>query len=736
MKNKSVRNLALNLSLLLALFLYGCSSSIETTSNSNETDVYSWINLDTIKAGRFDTGKMWTFEYPPIDYFSSAYHFTPTDEWLEHVRMSALRFATYCSASFVSEDGLIMTNNHCARESVVEVQEEGENLNETGFFANTLEEERKVPSLFVDQLVLIKDVTDEVTAATKSIMNDEQKAVTLDSIINVIESRESENTGLIISVTPLYYGGKYSLYGYKRYNDVRIVFAPESQLGFFGGDPDNFTFPRYNLDCSFFRVYEDGKPLKTDNYLKWNPEGAEEGDAVFVVGNPGTTNRLESVAQLEFNRDHLYPRVIDLLNGLIDINKDLMEENPAQRDELEVQMLTYTNSLKAYTGMLDGLRDPVLMQRKRDFENTLKAKVKSKPALNSEYGDVWNKLEEAHSELSKITHQIYLTSFNPIRTSQYFFIASDLIDLAMELKLPEEQRSEIYKGEELQTTIDNIYPEDFDEHFNNKVLQMHIDMLNKYLGPDNPTTKILTGGNLSKEALNYALNHSELTSKEKVKNLVDKGADAILNSDDPFIQFILQTDEKKYDMLVKARELNAAIESNNQKLGRVIFEVYGTSIPPDATFTLRITDGVVKGYPYNGTTAPAITTYYGLYDRFYSFNKEFPWSLPERWQNPPADFDLKTPFNFVSTTDVTGGNSGSPVINTKGEVVGLSFDGNIESLAGSFIFREEENRSLAVHSAGMIEAIRDMYKFNRLSDELLNGKLSEENMMEESTTSR
>jgi hypothetical protein len=726
--------IVLNISFIFAFLLIGCSSSVETISN--DSDIYNWINLDTIKAGRFDTGKMWTFEYPPLDYFNSVYNFKPTDEWLDQVRMSALRFATYCSASFVSEDGLIMTNNHCARESIVGVQEEGEDLNETGFFAGSLEEERKVPGLFVDQLVYIKDVTDQITSATNTAVTDEDKAIKLDSIISKIETSETEETGLIISITPLYNGGKYSLYGYKRYNDVRLVFSPESQLGFFGGDYDNFTYPRYNLDCSFFRVYaEDGNPLKTENFLRWNPEGAEEGDVVFVVGNPGTTNRLQSVAQLKFNRDHLYPRVLDLLQGLIDLYAKMMEENPDQKDEIEVQMLTYANSLKAYEGMLGGLRDPVLMQRKHDFENTLRSKVKSDPELNTEFGDVWANLKDAHSELGEITHEVYLTSFNPLRTSQYFFIASDLIDLAMELKLPEEQRSEIYKGEELQTTIDNIFPEEFDYSYNNKVLQMHINMLNKYLGPDHYAAKILTGGNYGEEALNYALNKSVVKNAEKVEEIIEKGPDAILKSDDPFIRFILDTEEKKYQLMVRTQELNSVIENSNEKLGRAIFEVYGTSIPPDATFTLRISDGVIKGYSYNGTIAPPITTYYGLYDRYYSFDKEFPWNLPERWETPPAEFDMKTPFNFISTTDVTGGNSGSPVINIKGEVVGLAFDGNIESLPGSFIFREEDNRSIAVHSAGMIEAIRDLYKFNRLSEELLNGKLTEDQLMEKSTTS-
>jgi hypothetical protein len=701
---------------------------------SENDDIYSWINLDTIKAGKFDTGKMWTFEYPPVDYFKSAYNFNATEDWLNHVRLSALRFATYCSASFVSEDGLVMTNNHCARESIVQVQKEGENLNATGFFAMNLEEERKVPGLFVDQLILIKDVTDEILSASEKGATDEEKALIIDSKISEIESREGESSGLEISITPLFNGGRYSLYGYKRYNDVRLVFSPESQLGFFGGDPDNFTYPRYNLDCSFFRVYdEEGNPLKTDNYLKWNPNGAEEGEAVFVVGNPGTTNRLLSVAQLEYFRDFQYPRVLDLLKGFIEVQKQLMEENPEQRDELEVQMLTYANSLKAYNGMLEGLRDPVLMQRKRDFENTLKSRVKAKPELNSKYGDVWDNLEDAHAKLRDISHELYLTSLNPLRTSQYFFVAGDLVELAKELKLPEDQRSEIYKGEELNTTIENIFPEDFDYGYNEKMLQMHLNMLNNYLGPEHSVVINLTGGNSGKEALDYVLNNSEITSKEKVKALVDKGPDAILNSNDPFIRFVIDTEERRNQMIVQNHELNGTIEALNLKLGRALFEVYGTSIPPDATFTLRISDGVVKGFPYNGTIAPPITTFYGLYDRYYSFEKEFPWSLPERWESIPEEFNLETPFNFITTNDIIGGNSGSPIINKDGEVVGLAFDGNIQSLPGNFIFREEENRCVAVHSAGMLEAIRDLYKINRLSEELMNGKLTE-NVTENSTS--
>jgi hypothetical protein len=722
----------LTLSLFIIPFLFGCSGTVETLHKGSDDKLYGWIDLDTIKAGKFDTGRMWTFEYPPIEYFRSEYNFTPSKEWLDHVKMSALRFATYCSASFVSEDGLIMTNDHCALESLVEVQKEGENLQETGFYAETINDERSVPGLYVDQLVLINDVTDEVLAAIDSGKTDAEKSINKERVISNIEQREREATGLDVSVTSLYSGGRYSLYGYKRYDNIKLVFAPESQAAFFGGDLDNFTYPRYNLDCSFFRAYdENDNPLKTENYFRWNPKGPSIGELVFTVGNPGSTSRLNSVAQLEYLRDIEYPRHITFLKGLADTYKYLMQEKPDKKDELQVEYFEYTNSIKAYQGMLDGLRDPVLMQRKRDFENKLRSAVKSDNDLYMRYGNVWEKLGEAYSSLREFSNELYLISFNPLRTSEYFFIANDLIDLAYELKLPESERSEIYRGDELDSTIANIFPKNFDYTYNNKILELQLNMMEMYLGHDHPFTKQFTNGYTGKSAVDYILNRSSITSYEEVMSLIKKGADAIYNSDDPFIRFILSTEKKKNEMLVRYKELNDQIENCNESLGRMLYEVYGTTITPDATFTLRISDGLVEGFPYNGTVAPAVTTFYGMLDRYYSFNKEFPWSLPDRWKNLPPAFDIETPFNFVSTNDIIGGNSGSPVINTKAEIVGLAFDGNIQSLDGDFIFRMEKNRTVSVHSSGIIEALRDLYKAVRLSDELLNGKLVEEVETEE-----
>lgn len=703
-------------SVVLVNFFY----QIQISAQSSD-----WMNLDTIKAGKFDNGKMWTFEYPPMDYFSQAYNFQPDKAWFEHVRMSALRFANYCSASFVSGDGLVMTNHHCARQSVTQVTREGEDLNANGFIAQTLEDERPVPGLYVDQLVLFKDVTDEVIDEINKGTSEEERAKFENEIISKIEEREATATGLEVAITPLYNGGKYSLYGYKRYTDVRLVLAPEDQLGFFGGDPDNFTYPRFNLDCSFFRVYdENGNPLKTENFYKWSENGAAVGEPVFVVGNPGNTDRLNTVAQLEYARDIQYPRTVSLLTNLTDIYQEMLKKDPSRRLELQDMIFSFENSKKAIGGILDGLRNPVMMQRKKDFEKTFRASVEADPELKAKYGNLWDKIADSRKQLGEISNKNFALSMNQLSTPKYFFIADEVISIAENLKLPESERDELYVGDELNNTLASLFPEDFDPEMANLLLEKKIDALYMYLGADDPLVKKFTGGKRGKEAVDYVLSNSKVTNLEDVKDLLEDGADEVLKGDDPFIYFMMNSKERAAEYSKKVNKLVEVESAYSQQLGVALFEVYGTSIPPDATFTLRLADGVVEGFPYNGTYAQPYTTFYGLYDRYYGQGKVFPWSLPERWTPAPAEFDLSTPFNFVSTNDIIGGNSGSPVINKNAEIVGLAFDGNIQGLPGNFIFREEENRTVSVHSSGMYEAIDKVYKLKRLSAELKAGKIT------------
>jgi hypothetical protein len=708
------------------ILIAGCASTSKVQQNSTDTlGNNTWLNLDTVKAGKFDTGKMWTFDYPPLNYFQKEYNFRPTEKWLNKVRMSALRFANYCSASFVSADGLVMTNHHCGRESVAKVTKPGEDLFDNGFYAKRLSDERPVPGLYVDQLVLIKDVTKQIQDAIDKGKTPEEKVANRKKEMDELKKQEKKETGLRIQIVTLYNGGKYSLYGYKRYTDVRLVFSPEASLGYFGGDYDNFTYPRYDLDCNFFRVYENGKPLQTKNYFHWSPNGAEPGEPVFVVGNPGHTDRLKTVSQLEYLRDIRYPRTLNLLHELVKIYTNEIANHPERKSELQNRLFGLSNSLKAYTGMLKGLRDPILMQKKIDFEKKFQEAVHSNPKLNSKYGDIWNKIAGIENQIRGISGEYFALQINPYISSQYFMEAQDVIDLADQLKLPESQRDLSYKGVELDSTINNLIPDNLNSDLNKELLKDEVSRFYKYINDKSLVEKI-TGNNTGEDAVNYMLNKTVLNNLDKLRALIKQGPDAILNSNDPFIYFLVQTKGKKSQLQNKIRVITSQEQTYSQELGKALFDVYGTSIPPDATFTLRISDGVVKGFPYNGTIAPPFTTFYGLYDRYYSFGKKYPWNLPKRWQNPPSDFSLETPMDFVSTNDIIGGNSGSPVINEKAQIVGLAFDGNIQSLPGNFIFTTSENRCVAVHSAGMLEAIKDMYKATRLSDELREGKIVKE----------
>ena len=711
--------------LLSVALLVGCSTSKMATVETETTKIpspASYLRLDTVKAGRFDTGKMWTFDYPPIEYFKEAYNFSPSKEWFEKARLSALRLPN-CSASFVSEDGLVMTNHHCARSALDKVNREGENLPENGFYAKTLEEERKVPGLYVDQLVLIKDVTDEVQKAFESGKTDEEKIRNRDRKIKELEEKYSKETGLICKVITFYNGGKYSLYGYKRYTDVRLVFAPEQITAFFGGDPDNFTYPRYDLDVAFFRVYENGKPLKTKNYFKFSQEGAKEGDVVFVIGNPGRTRRLYTVSQLEFLRDYAYPYVVDLLKNMVDVYSKYLRKHPEDKLKYETRLFGLANALKAYRGRLGGLRDPYLMAKKMDFERKFKSKVMGREDLKKKYANLWSEISSIQKEKSKIYGEVLAYNFNGLGRSFYFSLASKLIKYAKQLQLPNEERMPDYRDEKLDSLKKVFYPKNVNLELENATLVYQLKLMKWAFGDKNNSFNKLTSGLEPEEAAKKLVKTTVLSDSSKVAELLNN-PEKILNSNDPFIKFVLETSDRAKEVLNRYHELRTKEQAKVQLLGRALYDIYGTSIPPDATFTLRIADGVVKGYEYNGTIAPPITTFYGLYDRFYSF-KKYPWDLPERWKHLPPDFDLSTPLNFVSTNDIIGGNSGSPVINKNLEVVGVIFDGNIESLPSEFIYEPSNYRAVSVHTKGILEALEKVYKADRIVKELKAGKIVE-----------
>ncbi|MFA7359569.1 MAG: S46 family peptidase [Candidatus Kapaibacterium sp.] len=662
------------------------------------------------KSDIFDLGKMWTFEHAPIDYFEKTYGFKATQEWLEDVKLSAVRFGNGCSSSFISEDGLVMTNHHCGRGYVSTVMREGEDLSKTGFYAETLADERPVPTLWVDQLQKTIDVTKDIISAMDAGNTNEEKAKIKADKIKEIEAKYTAETGLKCNVITFYNGGMYMLYCYKRFNDVRLVFSPENFIAGFGGDPDNFTYPRYDFDCAFFRVYENGQPLKSKNFFTWSKNGAQDGETVFVIGNPGSTERLKTIAQLEFARDYTVPAGLYQLNFMADYLDNFIKNNPDK--ELRYQNTYYgvLNSQKVFKGLYKALKDNEMMARKKDFEDIQKAKIDASMEMKSKYGNIWNEIEAGSKDYAKIFNEITGYEVPNRFQSRYVAMAKTIV-------------RNTFTGKQTPDSLLNAVYDNLDADYNKGLLELDMNIVYDNLGSDNAVVKSAFNNNNRMGAVKYVLDNSMLTNKEGATKLAKMSADELKSANDPIIKFIMDSKTTLEGLQAKKKEIDARLNINGQMLGQALFGLYGTSIPPDATLTLRIADGVIKSFDYNGTIAPPFTTFFGLYDRFYSHGKKFPWTLPERWQSPPSDFKLETEYNLVSTNDIIGGNSGSAMINKNAEVVGLVFDGNIESLPGRYIFTTEFNRTVSVDSRGLLEAIKNLYKANRLAFEMENGKM-------------
>ncbi|MGC8595095.1 MAG: S46 family peptidase [Candidatus Kryptoniota bacterium] len=717
----------IRLSALIFAFIVtaaGCSS-YQTTKPSS----HLYFNPDTVRAGQFDTGKMWTFDYPPVNYFEQTYGFTPDQKWLNDARLSALRLSG-CSASFISADGLVMTNHHCARYALDKVNRPGEDLPDSGFYAPTLNEERKVDGMYADQLIQMKDVTAEVQEAFEKGKTDEQKVAERNREIQKLqkdaweEYKKSEpNDSIYTQVVTFYNGGKYSLYVYRRYTDIRLVFAPQLIVAYFGGDYDNFTYPRYDLDVSLFRIYQDGKPLNTEHYFRWSNSGAQENEPVFVIGNPGRTSRLLTVSQLEFNRDYSYPYIVNLLKDAMDIYSKYIDQHPDKKLEFQTRLFGISNSFKAYTGYLGGLRDQYLMARKKAFEKKFRDEVDSNPTLKEKYGSVWEEISRIQKEKAEIYQKYQAYNLIGLGRSGYFNIAYRLVEYAKTMKMPDSSRPRDYQGTALDSIKRKFFPSNFNQDIEKMFLEYQLGYMSSVFGESNDAFNRLLGGRTPVAAADYLVSATSLGDSSRVAAMLNGSPDAILSSTDPFIQYVESTHKAASEMQAKYQKLSAEEAAQGQKLGRALYDVYGTSIPPDATFTLRIADGVVKGYEYNGTIAPPFTTFYGMYNRYYSFGKKYPWYLPGSWPTPPSNFKLSTPLDFVATNDIIGGNSGSPVVNKKLEIVGLIFDGNIESLPGEYIYVDTYNRSVAVHSEAILEALSKIYHADRIVNEIKNGKI-------------
>lgn len=701
---------------LMYLFLLGITfSSILIAQDSDEITADSDI---------FDTGKMWTFDFPPIQYLDETYDFKPSQEWFDDVRLSALRIPG-CTASFISADGLIMTNNHCSPRHRDNVQLSGENLAETGFYAETLEDERKVPNMYAEQLAFIQDVTEEVTNAIEAGNTNKEKSENKENIINELVEKYNQETGLKCQFVTLFNGGKFSIYGYKKYEDVRMVFIPEQSIAAFGGDFDNFTYPRYDLDVTLYRVYdENDKPLNSEHFFKFSKDGVQKNEVIFSVGNPGNTDRLNTVAQIEYNRDISYRNRSFLLDEYYMILEDAKSEYPERADEFEKIKTRIGNSQKVFHYIQAGLLDPYLIARKRDFENKIKAQVEADSDLNEKYGHIWNSIKRLREELKPIDSQLAVYKSSRFFRAKYFDIARDIVEYANQMKLPETERMYKYQTSNIDSLKNILYPDSVDYVLENLKLQIQLDYIRMNLGDDNYLVTELCGDLYGTDAANDLLERSALSNKEIAMEFLNQSSEDILNSTEPFIYFIANTYNKIDSLSALKKEIEETEDVLVNMLGKVLYEIYGTEIPPDANFTLRISDGLMETFEYNGTIAIEKTTFFGMYDRYYGSDKTYPWDLPKRWEVPPADLDLSTVYNFISTNDIIGGNSGSAVINKDAEVVGLAFDGNVDSIIGNFIYLPENNRMVSVASQAIVESLDKVYKAKRIVEELKSGKIS------------
>ncbi len=660
---------------------------------------------------------MWTFDNPPVKLLKSKYGFTPTQEWLDHLRLASVRLNDGGSGSFVSANGLLLTNHHVARGQLQKNSTSEHDYLRDGFYADTPDKEMKSPDLEVNVLVAMQNVTARVQGAAKGITAEAKAMKAREAEIAAIEKESKDKTGLRSDVVSFYQGGEYWLYQYKAYTDVRLVFAPEQQAAFYGGDPDNFTYPRYDLDMALFRVYDkDGKPLHTENFLKWSAKGAAPGELIFISGHPGSTQRQDTMAQLLVERDVREPAVIEYLKRRIAAAQEFGAQGPEQARLVGSTIFSLQNGLKVYVGRADALADKAIIAKKQAEEDDFRKKVAANPEWEKEFGDAWDTIAATEKKSApRIKAMIFRRT-----DSRLFSIARQIEQLVAEQKKPDGERLPGYHDAELETLKFQLFsPAKIYASTEKLYMKTALNLAAEKLGKDDEYLQALTQGKDIESFVDGVVDGSKLYDVDVRKALVDGGEAAVAASTDPMIVAARRTDPlaREYQRW-QMDEVESVLTQAGEKLGKARFLVYGKDVYPDATFTLRLSYGTVKGFPYNGTIAPPFTTFYGLYDRAASFSNKPPFDLTPKEVAGRDKLDLATPFNFVSTGDIIGGNSGSPVVNRDGELVGLIFDGNIESLAGDFVYDDEKNRAVAVHSSGMMEGLRKLYGANALADEL------------------
>lgn len=654
---------------------------------------------------------MWLFNDFPSDAVEAAYGFKPDDKWLKKARLASVRLAGGCSGSFVSKDGLILTNHHCASGCIQQLSTAENDLMENGFLAETNAAEMKCPEIEINQLVEITDVTDRVNKATEGKtgpgFGEAQK-----SEMSRIEKSCTQGGKWRCDVVTLYHGGAYHLYRYKRYQDVRLVFAPEFRAAFFGGDPDNFTFPRYDLDMSLLRVYENGKPAKTPDFFRFSTDGAADGDLTFVSGHPGSTQRMLTVSQLAFLRDVMFPARLMRLSEARGMLAQFGRQSPEARRTSQDSLFGVENAFKAINGEWKALLDPVQFKKKADAEFNLRINA-ADPELEAAYAAI----DQAQKDYADIFDVYMLFERGQAFSSDLFAYARMLVRGSRELEKADDQRLREYTDANLPALTQRLlstapyYPE-IDQAW----LTFGLTKMREILGTDHPLVKKVLGSESPDSLAAMLIAGSTLGDPAVRKALWEGGRSAIESSMDPMILMAMVIDDdaravrKQYE-----DEVEAITRSNSAVIARAWFKAAQNRTYPDATFTLRLSYGSVKGYQERGSTITPLTNFKGAFERH---TGKDPYALPKSWLDARPRINLEKPLNMVTSNDIIGGNSGSPVFNKELGIVGLIFDGNIQSLGGAFWFDESVNRAVSVSSAAIIEALRNIYGAGRLVKEL------------------
>lgn len=670
---------------------------------------------------RADEG-MWLFNQPPRQLLMERYQFDATDAWLEHLQKASVRFNSGGSGSFVSEDGLLISNHHVGADALQKLSSATKNYLRDGFYAATPAQEVKCLDLELNVLQSIADVTDRVNAAVPKDSDPAKAFVARRKIIAEIEKESQDQTGLRSDVVTLWQGGAYHLYRYKRYTDVRLVFAPEQQIAFYGGDPDNFEFPRYDLDICLFRAYENGQPAKVKDYLKFSPAGAHDGELVFVSGHPGGTSRLLTVAELKYQRDQALPLRLETLKRreVLLVNWSARrQENARRAREL---LFGVQNSRKALDGRLAGLLDPDLIKPKEQAEAAFKAQLANQPAFADALA-AYDRISEATAKMAA-----QAVPYTLLEGAQAFFC--DSFRIARTLLRAGEERPKP-NGERLRAFSDSgrtslelalfsekpIYPD-----MEILTLTDSLTMLAGELGADDPRVREILAGQSPRERAAALINGTKVREVAFRKRLYEGGSAAVSEANDPMIDLARRVDPESRALRKVAEEQTEAKLEAHAAISRARNAILGTAGYPDATFSLRLAFGTVKGYDEEGRWVAPLTTYAGLYERAHEMQNRPPFDLPPRWEKSRSRLDLKTPLNFVSTDDIIGGNSGSPVVNRAGEFVGIIFDGNLESLPWDYAYSDKQGRAISVHSAAILEALTRVYQVKNLVRELVNGR--------------